>query len=234
MFLPMVVLVAPAYSANVQAKFEWQGFTWLVKSGGPMGPGSNQWDPANVWVDSKGFLHLKIAKRNGQWTCAEIWTNQNLGFGTYQCQVEGPIGKLDPNIVFSMFSYAGPDGVNEIDIEYAKWGNAIEKNAWWTVYPNDAQGAKDSLGFELGLKGAYSTSRYSWSKIGVHYWMLGGRQPLSSSKNLLKEWNYAPQDAGHHIPQSPMPLHFNLWLFEGKPPADGKPVEIVVHGFSKK
>jgi hypothetical protein len=31
-----------------------------------------------------------------------------------------------------------------------------------------------------------------------------------------------------------MPFHLNLWLFDGKPPADGKPVEIVVKAFSYK
>ncbi len=30
-----------------------------------------------------------------------------------------------------------------------------------------------------------------------------------------------------------MPLHMNLWLFRGHVPANGEPVEIIIHDFSK-
>jgi hypothetical protein len=30
------------------------------------------------------------------------------------------------------------------------------------------------------------------------------------------------------IPQKPVPLHLNLWLFQGKPPTDGKEVEVIL------
>lgn len=209
----------------------WQGFTWHVKSGPNMGPGPCDWSDQNVWVDKSGFLHLKIDNRLGKWTSSEIWTDQALPFGTYQCQVDGRIDQLDPNVVFSMFSYAGPDEVKEIDIEMAKWGNPKEMNAWWTVYPNDTKGKKTHTGFNLKLDGSFTTHRYTWSSTGVHYWMLGGHQPISSSKNVIKEWDDQPAESGHSITQTPMPLHFNLWSFEGKPPMDGKVVEIVVRSF---
>jgi hypothetical protein len=225
-----------AFPANAQAQttIKWQGYTWNVRKAADEGPGPNKWDPSNVWVDEKGYLHMKITKVGGKWTCAEIWTDKPMSFGTYQCQVEGSIDKLDPNLIFSMFSYQGPDGIKEIDIEYAKWGNAKEKNAWWTVYPNDTKGAKKSHGFDFKLNGSYTTSRYTWSKDGVHYWMQGGHQPIDSLTNLIQEWDYRPADPAHNIIQTPMPLHFNLWLFQGKPPTDGRPVEVVVHSFTKE
>jgi hypothetical protein len=34
------------------------------------------------------------------------------------------------------------------------------------------------------------------------------------------------------IPQNPQPAHMNLWLVDGKPPRDGKEVEIVIHDFT--
>ena len=210
----------------------WQGYEWHVRAAKSQGPGPNDWDRSNVRVDDKGFLHLKITNAGGKWSCAEIWTSAPLGFGTYQCQVEGRIDHLDPNIVFSMFSYAGPDGTKEIDIEYAKWGNAKEKNSWWTVYPNDTQGKKESHGFNLSLDGAFTTQRYAWSAEGVHYWVLGGHQPIDSVTDKIEEWNHRPSDAKHSITQNKIPLHFNLWLFEGKPPTDGKEVEIVVKTFA--
>jgi len=226
-----LVAVAPGQK---KGQIKWQGYTWSIRQAGKGGPGPNDWDPKNVWVDEKGFLHLKISNDNGHWTCAELETDRPLGFGTYQCQVEGPIDKLDQNIVFSMFSYAGPDGTKEIDIEYAKWGNAKEKNAWWTVYPNDKTVKQKSYGFNLTLDGSDSTSRYTWTKEGVHYWMLGGHQPIDSLENKIDEWNFHPDNADHAITQNPIPLHFNLWLFEGKLPTDGKTVEMIVHSFTFK
>jgi len=228
-----LLLLFTSQAAKAQTKIEWQGYSWYVKSSKSDGPGPNPWSPSNVWIDEKGFLHMKIAKVDGKWNSAEIWTDHSLSFGTYQCQVEGAIDTLDPNVIFSMFSYQGPDNIKEIDIEYAKWGNPTEKNAWWTVYPNDTQGKKGYTGFNLKLTGTYTTSRFAWSKEGVHYWMLGGHQPIESEKNLMQEWNYHPKDYEHMITQTGMPLHFNLWLFQGKPPTDGKPVEIIVHSFLK-
>jgi len=235
LFLAAITMVPSVVHADTQStsKISWQGHDWYVKSSSSVGPGPNRWESSNVWVDSKGFLHLRIAKSNGVWSCAEIWTTESLGFGTYQCQIEGPIDKLDPNIVFSMFSYAGPDGVRETDIEYARWGNPKAKNGNWTVYPNDNKGKTGQKTFEFKLDGSYTTSRFIWSSTGIQYFLLGGHQHVDSLANLIQEWNYQPADPSHMITQSPIPLHFNLWLFEGHAPTDGKPVEIIVHSFSK-
>lgn len=195
------------------------------------GPGPNPWSASNVWVDSKGYLHLKVSQKDGKWSCAEIWTTEPLGFGTYECHTVGRVDKLDQNLIFSMFSYAGPDGVNEIDIEYAKWGKAEEKSCWWTVYPNDATKKDTSQGYAIDLKSPKLTSRYTWTPTNVDYAILGGFEPLGSKKNLIDAWNFAPSDPQAQVPQSKEPLHFNLWLFKGNPPTDGKPVEIVVRDF---
>jgi len=233
-FLPVTAsLLLPITTCLAQGNstIKWQGYTWHVKSAESQGPGPNAWDRRNVFVDSNGFLHLRIWKYNGNWTCAEVWTDKPLGFGTYQCQVEGGLDQLDPNVVFSMFSYKGPDGVKEIDVEFAKWGNDAEMNAWWTVYPDDKTVKKSDIGFDLNRIGVFTTSRYEWTQQGVHYWLLGGHQPIGSLTNVIKQWDFKPQNPVHQVPQTPMPLEFNLWLFQGRPPKDGKPVEIVIHSF---
>ncbi len=225
-------LIVSQSHAPEAKRLTWQGYTWFVRSG-EGGPGPNQWDASNVWIDAKGFLHMKIAQAKGKWTCAEIWTDHDMGFGRYQCQVKGSIDQLDCNLIFSMFSYAGPDGIKETDIEYAKWGNPTEKNGWWTVYPNDLNGIKKSTGFNFKLHQNRSTSRFTWTKEGVNYALLDGFRAPSSNQGMIQSWNYRPQHPEHQITQKPIPLHFNLWLFEGKPPADGKPVEFVIHSFTK-
>ena len=229
-----LLALAATQVSLAQTRIAWQGYRWFVKSGVLAGPGPNTWSPQNIWVDAQGFLHLKIAKIDGKWSCAEIWSEEALPFGTYQCQVEGALDTFDPNVIFSMFSYQGPDGTKEIDIEYAKWGNSTAQNAWWTVYPNNTIGSKKTTGFTFSLKGTYTTSRFTWSKVGVDYALLGGHQAIGSHRNLMQSWNYRPTDPVNQIPQNRMSLHFNLWLFQGKPPTDDKPVEVILHGFDKK
>src|SRR6185437_12399116 len=49
------------------------GYDWKVKASvGTFGPGPNFFSssPTNVWVDTRGRLHLKITHRNGQFQCA--------------------------------------------------------------------------------------------------------------------------------------------------------------------
>ena len=48
----------------------------------------------------------------------------------------------------------------------------------------------------------------------------------------MARWNFAPADPTRQVPQQPLPPHINLWLFQGRPPKDGKEVEIVIQEFS--
>jgi len=231
LIMPIYLIAAAAMANGQSTKIDWQGYTWYVKSTPSEGPGPCRWSPKQVWVDEQGFLHMRISKVDGQWCCAEIWTTKPLGFGSYQCQVEGPIDVLDPNIVFSMFSYAGPDGIKETDIEFARWGNPKAHNGNWTVYPDDKSEKIGQHTFDFKLSGTYTTSRFIWSSKLMQYELLGGHQPLGSETNLMESWIYVPANSKHAITQNPVPLHFNLWLFRGRPPTDGKPVEIIVHSF---
>ncbi len=229
----MLLLAAAVLFAHSQSstQIEWQGYTWEVKDSLSAGPGPNAWDPKNVWVDSQNCLHLKISNTSGHWSCAELWTAAPLNFGDYVCNVQGPIAQLDPNVVFSMFSYQGPDGVKELDIEFAKWGNPKDQNLWWTVWPNDREGQKSDQGQTLPFPIQASSSEFKWTTSDVFY-DINWRLPSGQLSRPL-HWDYHPVDFAHQIPQTPMQLHFNLWLFQGHPPTDGRPVEIIVRSFSK-
>jgi hypothetical protein len=106
---------------------QFSGYEWIVRDHGSdlSGPGPNLWDGSNVWVDESGDLHLKLTHTEDGWHSAEVTMTQRLGFGRYQFQVIGPIDQLDPNVVLGLFNYpteeVGPDGTNEIDIEFAHW-----------------------------------------------------------------------------------------------------------------
>jgi len=216
------------------ATISWKGHTWQLTSGGMAGV--CQGDPQNVSVDANGYLHLRITNSGGTWTAAELFTTDRLGFGTYQWQVDGPIDSYDKNVVLGFFPYGpaagiGADGTNEIDIEYARWGQANGPNGDWTDYPASGGTVGEmSYTFSLG-GGTLSTSRFVWSSASIANALLGGLQPVGSTTGLLKSWTYAPSNPTTNIPQQALPLGMNLWCFDA-PPSDGQPVEIVIRDFA--
>ena len=213
------------------------GYEWEVRPSGNGGPGPNAWNPHNVWIDKAG-LHLKISRvRKGnttQWQCAELSTKQSLGFGTYQFQVTGPIDRLDRYVVLGLFDYpspdVGPDGTNEIDIEFAHWGHADAPIGNYTIYPAFGERApKDGHAFAFTLKGDDTTQRFVRTAASVSLKSLQGHH--NDDTGEIAAWVYSPLDK-RLIPQKPLPVHINLWLFQGKAPADGKEITITIKKFT--
>src|SRR5437868_5795598 len=62
---PVPALVRPSPAATPKT-IQFANYTWQVRSGSG-GPGPNHWADTNVWVDSDGFLHLKITNVGGTW-----------------------------------------------------------------------------------------------------------------------------------------------------------------------
>ena len=208
------------------------GYTWEVRAG-LGGPGPNAWDERNVWLDDTGNLHLKIALRDGRWSCAEVTMQKRLGFGTYQFQVSGPIDRLDPNVVLGLFNYptgdVGPDGTHEIDIEFAHWGDASNPIGNYTAWPVDSSLRQVSHPFVFRLTGHQTTQRFRWHRTGVLFQSLRGYRDDDGAE--YARWKYTPPDFSRYVSTSAMPVHLNLWLFKGHPPADQQEVEVTIHGF---
>ena len=61
----------------------------------------NFFDPANVWTDERGALHLRISGRPGKWTAAELKLTRSLGYGTYKFQVRD-VSHLEPSAVLTL------------------------------------------------------------------------------------------------------------------------------------
>ncbi|OHX13406.1 glycoside hydrolase family 16 protein [Chromobacterium sphagni] len=209
------------------------GYRWEVRNQGSSGPGPNVWNENNVWLDAQGQLHLKIAHRGGKWSAAELYLPQRLGFGSYQFKLIGRPDLFDDNIVLGLFNYPTPDigqdGSNEVDIEFSRWGDASYPIGNYTVYPAVAGVQPTSSTFDFHLNGDYSTHRFNWSASQVYYQSLHGFQ--DGDQYQIASWRFAPADAQQRVPQQPLPLHLNLWLFQGKPPKDGKEVEVVIKEF---
>lgn len=229
-----------AVAAPIQA-LVWKGHTWKVTNGPMAGisPGSG----GNVFVDARGYLHLKIAHKGSSWTCAELYTADRLGFGTYQWQIEGAIDAMDPTTVLGLFPYGpaagvGRDGENEIDVEFARWNGTIRANADFTYYPATGHGKKDiggspiasdtdSFSFRLSGK-TFTTARTVWGQRSVTSTLMLGLRPLGSTSRGLHSHTYAPADFRTRIPQVAVPLGINFWSFQVHPARDQ---EVIIRDF---
>jgi hypothetical protein len=217
------------------ATITWAGHTWNVTTGGMAG--SNTGSASNVVVDGDGYLHLKITQSGNAWTCAEIFSTDNMGFGTYRWQIDGPVDKMDKNVVLGLFPYGpeagiGADGTNEIDIEYARWGNSAWPNGNYTVYPNSGATVGETT-FNFTLSGTYTTSSFVWTSPSIVFSSQEGLKAMGDNTGLIKTWTYAPANPSVTIPQRAMPLGMNLWLCSGcgGAPSNGQPVDIIVRSF---
>lgn len=122
----------------VQKTLHFSGYDWAVRTAGSdRGGEPNNYDPANAWVDDKGFLHLRMADVNGTWSCAEVNLNRSLGYGTYRLVVQDT-AHLGPSAVVGLFTWddlRSEDFRNELDIELSRWGDAKAKNAQYVLQP---------------------------------------------------------------------------------------------------
>jgi hypothetical protein len=227
-FVTFVVSLAigmlPATS-HASTQLNWMGHEWSVTNGRMAGVARGR--PSNVQVDSSGYLHLMITKKRRSVTAGELFSNDRMGFGTYQWEIQGAVDNMDPHAVLGLFPYGpqngiGRDGENEIDIEFSKWANTLcggACNADFTVYPstgNSATGStEDDFNVNLG-GGDLVTARMTWSSTSIAETVMSGLQPLGTTQNVLHTWTFAPPDYLVRIPQEPVPLGMNLWCFQKK------------------
>jgi hypothetical protein len=127
---------APVFPSPKTLNFS--GYEWTTSTGPIFHAGSrNFFDPANVWVDKNGKLHLRISGSPGQWSAAEVKLNASLGYGTYRFQVEDTT-HLEPSAVLTLITW---DGVGterdrrELDVELSRWGFVDNTNVHYVVQP---------------------------------------------------------------------------------------------------
>ncbi len=204
----------------------WSGHTWKVTSGGMAGVAKG--NPANVSLDDKGYLHLRIVKREGKWTASEVFTTENFGFGTYQWVVEGNVYEMDPTTVLGLFPYGpthhfGGDAENEIDIEFSQWNKTCHGcNADFTVYPSTGnRKPKGVSAWEDNFHvtgGTVTTARMQWFADHIVFTLMEGAQPVGTTADVIKTETYS-SDATN-IPQIAIPVGINLWCFKETPTKD--------------
>ena len=128
---------APDASAAPRKILSFSGYEWEVRESPSDRGGANEYDAANAWVDADGFLHLKLAQRDGRWMSAEVVLTRSLGFGTYAFTVKDT-SHLDPAAALGMLTWddqSAEQNHRELDIEISQWGDRKIPNAQYVVQP---------------------------------------------------------------------------------------------------
>jgi hypothetical protein len=114
------------------------GYEWTTSAGPIFHAGSrNFFDPANVWTDERGALHLRISGSPGKWSAAELKLTRSLGYGTYRFQLRD-VSHLEPSAILTLITW---DGVgtestrHELDVELGRWGSLENENVHYVVQP---------------------------------------------------------------------------------------------------
>jgi hypothetical protein len=122
---------------RIPKKLQFSGYEWEIRQVPSDRGGETIYDPANGSTDANGFLHLRIARHAGKWTCAEVRLTQSLGYGTYSFVVQDT-SHLEPAAAFSMFTWdelGANENHREVDIEISRWGDPNSKNGQYAVQP---------------------------------------------------------------------------------------------------
>ncbi|NKB25764.1 MAG: hypothetical protein GKR87_15610 [Kiritimatiellae bacterium] len=197
----------------------------IDKGGERVGPGDNYFSHStnNVWVDTNGYLHLKIDQRNGTYYAAEIISQQSFGHGRYRFFVDGRIDNYDENIVAGLFTYdtefLDPDSsTNEIDIEFTKAftsnTNLAGKNAVFGSKPEVPSNYfhLHNSGYTLPAN-ALTLHSFTWFTDKIDFKSQKTHDLWPAQSNLIAEFNYP----GPHIPpisQGTEQVRLNLWIFQ--------------------
>jgi len=114
------------------------GYEWTTSAGPIFHAGSrNFFDPANVWTDEKGALHLRISGSPGKWAGAELKLARSLGYGTYRFQLRD-VSHLEPSALLTLITWDGfgtESTRRELDVELGRWGDPDNTNANYVVQP---------------------------------------------------------------------------------------------------
>jgi len=183
-----VVAVAAAKGGssgpNVTQTLFFSGYEWRIRNAPSSRGGGNDYEAGNAWTDSQGSLHLRIAKRGTDWTCAEVTLTRSLGYGTYSFVVR-EISQLEPAAVFSMFTwdYAGTDPSHrEMDFEVSRWGDPTDKNAQFVLQPFYVPENTSRFTMPAGVL----TNSFRWGPGRVSFRTVRGPEAESTAQPVAK------------------------------------------------
>lgn len=216
----------PAKKAAAAAGYvRFAGRDWLVKTGGPKGPGPNHFAKSCVAVSKQGSLVLSIRRENNLWQCGEVSLDDALGFGEYTWAFAGSddLQALDVRTCLGLFVYR--DDAKEIDFELSRWSDPDGKDAQFVVQPAQKE---TKFRFATGESKELTVS-FIWKPKEVVFRCWRGAGADATTKKPIAEWTYA----GKGVPPSDgLKVHLNFWLVSGAAgPANKKNAEVEIRSF---
>jgi len=212
----------PTLAQPAHKTLHFSGYEWEIRqtAGNPQGS-RNLYNPANAWVDPRGFLHLRIAKNATGWTSAEVDLPRSLGYGSYRFIVQD-ISQLEPAGVLNISTWDDLGPYREMDIEISRWGELTGKNAQYVVQPYYIPA--NVVRF-MAPKGPLAYS-FVWEPGRVSFTTIRGSAPSSKSEVVAA-----------HVFTSGIPspgsesVGMNLYVFDNKRSPLHHEVEVIVEKF---
>lgn len=209
----------------VSKVIHFSGYDWNVRTASnDRGGEPNAYAPDNAWVDAKGYLHLRMQQRNGEWTCAEVSMTRSLGYGSYIFVVQDT-GHLSPSGVLGLYTIDDlrTDDVRaELDIELSRWGNPASKNAQFVVQPFYVP---ENVARFMAPPGVL-THMFRWESGRASFKTVRG-SGLSSGAPTVSEHVFT---SGIPIPANES-AHIDLYDFRHARNSSQQPVEVVIEKF---
>ena len=208
------------------------GRDWKVKASGDraVGPGPNLFSDheENVRVDAEGKLRLRITYREGKWQCAEVILAEDHGYGTYRFTLDTPPRSVARafNAVLGAFTWNTEDAAHnhcEIDFELSSWARRGNKLGQFVIQPYTKP--ENIVRFDVPETLAPTTHVFRWKpeRVECESFKGSGGKQRSFFRHTFTQ-GIPPETKSTN-------MRFNLWLFSGKPPADGKELEVVISHF---
>ncbi len=248
------VIVAP----EIKGDFAFSGYQWKYKNAiSPVGPGPNRFSGTSdfAWVDATGNLHLKIAKKNNQWTCSEIISTKVFGYGTYVMTCMSDISTFDKNPVFGFFTWDNysfqTQANSEVDIEFSRWGNENDTNlisyaVQPVIFSNPVPYAERMFKSNVPVKYLKQpvTCMFRWTPDSVHWECYEGLN--YPGPNKISQWTFTKNNISRQkiegsntsnpivipAPSDSTNVRFNLWLLNGAAPSNGQEHEVIISSFT--
>ena len=201
------------------------GYDWAVRlAASDRGGGITRYDPANVWVDAQGALHLKIVNVAGAWTGAEADLTRSLGYGSYVFVVR-EVSQLEPSEVLGIYTWddGGTDpNHRELDVEISRWGDPLNKNGQYVVQPFYV--AANVLRFQT--PSGTLTHSFRWEPGTVSFRTVRGRAATKQAPVVAEKvfTSGVPTPGNEYV-------HLNFYLFGAAYEALKKPTEVIIDKF---
>jgi len=259
LLLALVALSAcksKAYLHQGEKRITFADREWQVKSGDfKRGPGNNYFGTSskNLYVDHRGFLHLKLAPEKDRIYCVEVNTVDTLGYGRYTYSIKGNFQHFDPKVVLGLFTWDhssfDTQANSEIDIEFSQWGFPLaESILHYSVHPV----ALERLHLERTFSSALSPSTLSgitthimeWRDTSISFYAYKGEEVREEA--LIERFHYSFRNPARvksaegkrsdpiRVPKpgGGVQAHINLWLLGPQKELEQEAPEIIIRDFS--